>query len=134
MALATSIKLLRFFTLTDIFRLSLSFHKLFAFFCFKIGPEVVLAARWRPRANMTSLFDSPTPILYRLSVEIFRLCLTVQQLFECIYLAGNLASGFHNLGFSGGLNPKSDFVSTRLPKGTSVQQTASFESSCVQIG
>jgi hypothetical protein len=35
--------------------------------------EVVLASRWRPEAKMMSPFDSPTPILYRLSVEIFRL-------------------------------------------------------------
>ena len=70
-----------------------------------MGPEVVLVARWRPEPKMTSPFDSPTPILYRLSAEIFRLSLTVQKLFECIYLAGNLASRFQNLGFSGGFDP-----------------------------
>ena len=74
-----------------------------------MGPEVVLAARWRPRAKMTSPFDSPTPILspilYRLSVGIFRLSLTVQKLFECIDLAGNLASRFQNYGFSVGFDP-----------------------------
>ena len=75
------------------------------FYSLKIGPEVVLAARWRPTPKMTSPFDSPTPILYRLSVEIFRLSLTVQKLFECIDLAGNLASRFQNLGFSGGFDP-----------------------------
>ena len=71
-----------------------------------MGPEVVLAARWRPKAEMASPFDSPTPTLYRASVEIFRLSLTVQKLFECIDLAGNLASRFQNLGFSGGFDPK----------------------------
>ena len=99
-----------------------------------MGPEVVLTARWRPKPKMTSPFDSPTPTLYRHSVDIFRLSLTVQKLFECIDLAGNLASRFQNLGFSGVLTPKCNFVSTRPPKGTSLQQTASFEPSCVQIG
>jgi hypothetical protein len=60
-----------------------------------------LAARWRPKAKMTSLFDSSTPILYRLFVEIFRLSLTVQKLIVCIYLAGNLASRLRNLGVLG---------------------------------
>ena len=76
------------------------------FYVVKIGPEVVLAARWRPKAKMTSPFDSPTPILYRLSVEIFRLSLTVQKLFMCVYLAGNLASRFRNLGFWGDFDLK----------------------------
>ena len=75
------------------------------FYIFKIGPEVVLAARWRPKHKMTLPFDSPTPILYRPSVEIFRLSLTVQKLFECIDLAGNLASRFQNLGFLRGFDP-----------------------------
>ena len=70
-------------------------------YSFKIGSEVVLAARWRPKEKITFPFDSSTPTLYRLSVEIFRLSLTVQKLFECIYLA----SGFQNLGFSGGFDP-----------------------------
>jgi hypothetical protein len=74
------------------------------FYSFKIGPEVVLAARWRRKAKMTSLFDSPTSILFRLSVDIFRLSLTVQKLFVCISLAVNLASRFQNLGFSGGFD------------------------------
>ena len=69
-------------------------------------PEVILAARWRPKAKMMSPFDSPTPILYGLSVENFRLSLTVQKLFECIDLAGNLALRFQNLGFSGSSDPE----------------------------
>ena len=93
-----------------------------------------MAARWRPKPKMTLPFDSPTPILYRLCVEIFRLSLTVQKLFECIDLAGNLASRFQNLGFSGGLTPKCNIVSTRAPKGTSLQQIASFELLCMEIG
>ena len=74
------------------------------FYTLKIGPEAVLAARWRPKEKITSPFDSPTPTLYRLSVEIFRLSLTVQKLFECIDLAGNLALRFQNLGVSGGFD------------------------------
>jgi hypothetical protein len=76
------------------------------FYRVKIGPEVVLAARWRPKAKMMSPFDSPTPILPRLSVKMFRLSLTVQKLFVCICLSGNLASRFRNLGFSRGFDPK----------------------------
>ena len=34
------------------------------FYSLKIEPEVVLAARWRPKAKMMSPFDSPNPILY----------------------------------------------------------------------
>ena len=83
---------------------------------FKIEPEVVLVARWRPKEKMTSPFDSPTPILYRLSVEFVRLFLTVQKLFVCIDLAGNLAFRFQNLGF---LTPKYSLESTRPSKGTS---------------
>ena len=64
-----------------------------------------MAARWRSKAKMMSPFDSPILILYRLSVEIFRLSLTVQKLFDCIDLAGNLASRSQNLGFSGGFWP-----------------------------
>jgi hypothetical protein len=63
--------------------------------------EVVLAARWRPKAKMMSPFDFPIPILYRLSVEIVRLCLTVQKLFVRIYLTGNLASSSKIWGFLG---------------------------------
>ena len=70
-----------------------------------MGPEVVVAARWRPKPKMTAPFDSPTPTLYRHSVDIFRLSLTVQKLFECIDLAGNLASRLQNLEFSGGFDP-----------------------------
>ena len=64
------------------------------FYILKVGPEVVLAAWWRPKAEMMSPFDSPVPILYRASVDIFRLSLTVQKLFKYIDLAGNLASRF----------------------------------------
>jgi hypothetical protein len=71
-----------------------------------MGPEVVLAARWRPKERMTSPFESPTPIFYRLSIQIFRLSLTVQKLFGCIDLAGNLASRLQNLGVSGGFDPE----------------------------
>jgi hypothetical protein len=60
-----------------------------------------MAVRWRPTAVMASPFDFTTQILYRQSVEIFRLSLTVQKLFECTDLAGNFAFRFQNLGFWG---------------------------------
>jgi hypothetical protein len=37
-------------------------------------------------------------------------------------------------GVLGVLTPKCNFISTRSPKGTSFQQTASFELSYIQIG
>jgi hypothetical protein len=54
-------------------------HVIRDFYTFKIGPEVVLAARWRPTAEMTSSFDSPTLICERLY-------LTVQNLFDSILI------------------------------------------------
>ena len=66
-----------------------------------MGPEVVLAARCHPKAEVTSPFDSLTHILYRRSVGMFLLYLTVEKLFERIDLAGNPAFLFQNLGFSG---------------------------------
>jgi hypothetical protein len=65
-----------------------------------------LAARWRRRIEMASLFNSLAPILSRWSVEIFRLSLTVQKSFECIDLAGNLASRFQNLELLGSFDPR----------------------------
>jgi hypothetical protein len=62
-----------------------------------------LAARWRSKAEMASRFDSPTPILYRRSVEIFRLSLTVQKIFECNDSTKNLVK---NVEFSGGFDPE----------------------------
>jgi hypothetical protein len=99
------------------------------FYRVKIGPEVVLATRWRPEAKMTSLFDSPTPIMYRLSVEIFRhVSYHSKVIHVCLF-------GIPKIwGFWGILTSKYYFLLTRPPKGTSLQQTASFESSCVQIG
>jgi hypothetical protein len=44
-----------------------------------MAPEVVLAASWRPKAEMASRFDSPTMILYRQSVGTFRLTLNDQS-------------------------------------------------------
>jgi hypothetical protein len=76
------------------------------FYSFKIRTEEVLAAEWRPTAKSTSPFNSPTLILFQLSVEILCLSLTVQKLFVCISSAGNLASWFKNLGFSGGFDPE----------------------------
>jgi hypothetical protein len=56
---------------------------------FNIGPEVVLAARWRPAAEIKSSLDSP--ISYRQSVGIFRQSFTVQNLLKCFELEGTLA-------------------------------------------
>jgi hypothetical protein len=62
---------------------------------------VILAARQRPKAKLTSPFESPIPILCRLSVEIFRMSVTVQRLFVCICLGGNLADRFRNFASLG---------------------------------
>jgi hypothetical protein len=91
-----------------------------------MGAEVVLAARWRPKSDITSRLDSLTPILCRRSIEMFSLSLTVQKLLECIDLAGNLAFRFQNLGFSGGFD---DPEINATPERHFLQQTASFEPS-----
>ena len=71
-----------------------------------MGPEVVVAARWRPNATMTSPFDSPTPLLYKWSVGMFGVFLTVLKLCKCIDLEGNLAFGLHNFEFLGSFDPE----------------------------
>jgi hypothetical protein len=45
-----------------------------------ICKNVNSAAGWRPRLEMTSLFDSQTPISYKWSLDIFRLSSSVQNL------------------------------------------------------
>jgi hypothetical protein len=53
---------------------------------------------------MTSPFDSPTRFCIGCPLKFFLLGPTVQKLFVCIYFAGNLASRFQHLGFSGGFD------------------------------
>lgn len=48
----------------------------------KNKPEVDLAARWRPKPEVTLPFESVTPILYKRSVENIRPSLTVQKIFS----------------------------------------------------
>jgi hypothetical protein len=62
-----------------------------------------MSARRRPAAEMTSPFDSPSPIF---CTGIFQLSLTVQKLTECIDLAGNFAFGLKNLGFLEDFDPE----------------------------
>jgi hypothetical protein len=75
-------------------------------YSFKIGPEVILTARWHSKVNMTSPFDSSTPILCRRSVEMFCVSLIVEKLFVGIYLAGYVACWFQNLGSAVGFDPE----------------------------
>jgi hypothetical protein len=44
-------------------------------------PEVVLAARWRGRANLKSPIDSAASVCYWWSLEVSRLACTVKKLF-----------------------------------------------------
>jgi hypothetical protein len=81
------------------------FQVIRVFYGFEMGPELALAARWRRKAKMTSPFNSPTPILYRLSVENFLLCLSVQKLFMCMYLLEIWHPGYKIWGFPMGLDP-----------------------------
>jgi hypothetical protein len=67
-------------------------------------------SRRLPAVEMTSLFHSPTLILYRRFVDTFHPSLTVQKLFECNDLARNLAFGFQTLGV---LTLKCNFISTQ---------------------
>jgi hypothetical protein len=49
-----------------------------------MGPGVVLDARWRLEAEMNQQFDSPTSSLYKHSVEIVRIPLTMQKLLSVL--------------------------------------------------
>jgi hypothetical protein len=80
-----------------------------------MGPKVVLADRWRLEAEITSRLQSPTPVLHKRSLGIFRSSLTVQKLLKCIDLAGNLAFGFQNLEFSGSFDPRNVISYQRDP-------------------
>jgi hypothetical protein len=52
------------------------FRVLGDFYHCKLRSEVVLAARWRRRANMESPIDWPTTVCYSCSFDIYRLSLT----------------------------------------------------------
>jgi hypothetical protein len=51
------------------------------FHSFKIGPDVVLAARGSFGVNLKELFDSPTSVCYSCYIDIFHLSLTFHKLF-----------------------------------------------------
>jgi hypothetical protein len=92
--------------------------------------KTISAARGRARPEVKSPFDCLTPIWYRSVLEFFDYLLPVQSysifLFAC-------KMPFENFG-EGILPREKFFLSMRPPKGTSLEQSASFEISCVQIG
>jgi hypothetical protein len=59
----------------------------------KFSLKVVLAIRVRGRPEMTSSFDLFWSLLYRLSVVIFCLSLSVEKLFNIPHLAGESSLG-----------------------------------------
>ena len=67
--------------------------------CFQwaaMAEMLISAARGRSRPEMTIPFDSLTPSFYISSVQMFRLCLTVQKLFHVFNIAGISHRGTKN--------------------------------------
>jgi hypothetical protein len=94
------------------------------------GRKTISAARGRVRPEVKSPFDCLTPILYRSVLEFFDYLLPVQS-----YATFRLACKMPFENFGKGIFPHENFFSSmRPPKGTSLEQSASFEISCVQIG
>jgi hypothetical protein len=54
-------------------------------------PEVVLSARWSHRRILMTPIDSAASVLYRWSVDVFRLACTVKKLFDIFGMISNLA-------------------------------------------
>ena len=75
-----------------------------------------MAARGRGTLEMTSAFDLSWSLLYRWSVDIFCLCLSVEKLFNIFHLARKSPLGAKFLGFSGILNPLAKFGDTAVTK------------------
>jgi hypothetical protein len=55
-----------------------------------VRPEVVLAARWRRRANLKSPINSPTTVSYLCFFEIYRLSPTVYMFLAIFWSAEDL--------------------------------------------
>jgi hypothetical protein len=74
-------------------------HVIRDFYTLKIGPKVLFDVRRCPVAKVTSTFDYPTSLLCRRPIEILRLSLTVQKLYDCmiglkIWHSGSTVWGF----------------------------------------
>jgi hypothetical protein len=110
------------------------FHVISAFNCCHSLREVVLTVWGRHKSNLIRPFDSRLSIYYSYSVESFCLSITVQKLFNIFVWLGNPLWGPNFRGFGGKRPPKRLTVSMRLPKGTSLRQTASFEPLSVSVG
>jgi hypothetical protein len=106
------------------------FDVISAFVIAENGRKTISAARGRVRPEVKSPFDSLTPIcigrFWNFSI-IFYLSKVIRLFrFAC-------KMPFENFGE--GIFPREkNFSSMRPPKGTSLEQSASFEISCVQIG
>lgn len=75
-----------------------------------------MAARGRGTPEMTSPFDLSWSLLYRWSVDIFCLSLSVEKLFNIFHLAGKSPLGAKFWGFLGILNPLAKFGETAFTK------------------
>ena len=67
-----------------------------------------MAARGRGTPEMTSPFDLSKSLLYRWSVDIFCLCLSVEKLFNIFHLAGKSPLGAKFWGVFGDFEPFSE--------------------------
>ena len=91
-------------------------HVIRDFGTFKIGPEVVFAARWHSKTKMTSPFDSPIPILCRASVKIVLYLLPFESYSSVLIWLEIWHYGSKIWEFRVVLTPKCNFVSTRPSK------------------
>jgi hypothetical protein len=92
--------------------------------------KTISAARRRARPEVKSPFDCLTPIWYRSVLEFFDY-FYLSKVIRLFRFACKMP--FENFGE--GIFPREKiFLSMKPPKGTSLEQSASFEISCVQIG
>jgi hypothetical protein len=91
-------------------------HVIRDFYTFKIGPEVVVGARWRPRAEIASRFGSPILILYSGPLEIFIYILPFKSYSSVWIWVEIWHSDKNNLGYSGSFDPEMLFPINATPK------------------
>jgi hypothetical protein len=106
------------------------FDVISAFVIAENGRKTISAAKGRARPEVKSPFDSLTPIWYR-SVLEFLIIFYLSKVIRLFRFACKMP--FENFGEGIFLREKFFFID-ETPKGTSLEQSASFEISCVQIG
>jgi hypothetical protein len=106
------------------------FDVISAFVIAENARKTISAARRRARPEVKSPFDCLTSIWYRPVLEFFDYLLPVES-YSTFRFARKLP--FENFG-EGIFPGEKIFSLMKPPKGTSLEQSASFEISCVRIG